>query len=103
MASFGAVQSAASKIFAAARASKSMTLREEAPDEEWMSVADNLMKASNSIPAAAKRNLQILANIGVQYAPIHTATAPPSRLAGVAASPPLPYNASGWGAGAPGE
>ncbi len=68
MATLTAVQSAGSRVYARARADPSVTLRADAPDAAWMALADDLVRASVAIPAAARQNLRIMANIGCQYA-----------------------------------
>ena len=75
MASLSALQSAGSRVYARARADPAVTLRADAPDAAWLTLADELARASAAIPAAARQNLRILGNIGCQYAPLHTSTA----------------------------
>ena len=72
-----AVQSSGSRVYARLRANggEGVALREEAPDSAWMALADDLMRASAAIPGEARQNLQILGNIGCQYAPLQVRTA----------------------------
>ena len=75
MASFGAIQSDASRVFG--RLKTSTTMYEPTSDEttKWYAMATALESAAKLIPVEKEANLTILANIGCQYAELQKSVA----------------------------
>ena len=75
MASFGVVQSDASRIFGRLRSSNVAMYEPKEEDQKWYDVAQSLESASKLIPSEKEANLGILANIGCQYAELQKSVA----------------------------